>query len=124
MLEKTRGIFLHAVKYSETSLIATIYTEVYGRQSFIINGVHSKSSPVKASAFQPLYLLDLEIYYKAGKDIFIALDAASSEFFNSKEKVYHFHKSTGEKLSTEKMVDFWKSWVKKSSVSSIKSSPP
>ncbi|MBA4407942.1 MAG: DNA repair protein RecO [Bacteroidota bacterium] len=69
MLEKTRGIFLHAVKYSETSLIATIYTEVYGRQSFIINGVHSKNSPVKAAAFQPLYLLDLEIYYKAGKDI-------------------------------------------------------
>ena len=69
MLEKTRGIFLHAVKYSETSLIATIYTEAYGRQSFIINGMRSKNSSVKASAFQPLYLLDLELYYKAGRDI-------------------------------------------------------
>jgi DNA repair protein RecO (recombination protein O) len=69
VLEKTRGIFLHAVKYSETSLIATIYTESYGRQSFIINGMHSKNSSVKASAFQPLYLLDLELYYKAGRDI-------------------------------------------------------
>lgn len=57
--------------------------------------------------------------YKAGKDIYIALDAASSEFYNSKEKVYHFHKSTGEKLSSEKMVDFWKSWVKKYPVISI-----
>jgi DNA repair protein RecO (recombination protein O) len=69
VLEKTRGIFLHAVKYSENSLIAAIYTEAYGRQSFIINGMHSKNSSVKASVFQPLYLLDLEMYYKAGRDI-------------------------------------------------------
>lgn len=69
MIEKTRGIFLHAVKYSETSLIASIYTEHYGRQSFIINGVHGKNSTVRAAVFQPLYLLDLEIYYKAGREI-------------------------------------------------------
>ena len=69
MIEKTRGIFLHAVKYSETSLIASIYTEHYGRQSFIINGVHGKNSMVRAAVFQPLYLLDLEIYYKAGREI-------------------------------------------------------
>ncbi|HZL11587.1 MAG TPA: DNA repair protein RecO [Prolixibacteraceae bacterium] len=69
MIEKTRGIFLHGVKYSETSLIASIYTEAYGRQSFMINGVRSKSSTVKAAVFQPLYLLDLEIYYQAGREI-------------------------------------------------------
>jgi len=69
VIEKTRGIFLHAVKYSETSLIASIYTEHYGRQSFIINGVHGKNSTVRAAVFQPLYLLDLEIYYKAGREI-------------------------------------------------------
>jgi len=69
VIEKTRGIFLHAVKYSETSLIASIYTESFGRQSFIINGVRSKNSSVKASVFQPLYLLDIEMYYKAGKEI-------------------------------------------------------
>ena len=69
MIEKTRGIFLHAVKYSETSLIASIYTEAYGRQTFIINGVRSKNSSVKASVFQPLYLLDLEMYYKTGREI-------------------------------------------------------
>jgi DNA repair protein RecO (recombination protein O) len=69
VIEKTRGIFLHAVKYSETSLIASIYTEAYGRQSFIINGVRNKNSTVKASVFQPLYLLDIEIYYRTGKEI-------------------------------------------------------
>jgi len=69
VIEKTRGIFLHAVKYSETSLITSIYTEDYGRQSFIINGVHGKNSTVRAAIFQPLYLLDLEIYYKSEREI-------------------------------------------------------
>jgi len=69
VIEKTRGIFLHAVKYSETSLITSIYTEAYGRQTFIINGVHSKNSTVRAAIFQPLYLLDLEIYYKSDREI-------------------------------------------------------
>ncbi len=69
MLEKTRGIFLHAVKYSETSLITSIYTEVYGRQSYLVKGARSKNSTVKASVFQPLYLLDLEIYFRPTKEI-------------------------------------------------------
>jgi DNA repair protein RecO (recombination protein O) len=69
VLEKTRGIFLHGIKYSETSLIATIYTESFGRQSLMINGIHSKNSLAKASVFQPLYLLDLEIYHHPGKEI-------------------------------------------------------
>jgi len=69
VLEKTRGIFLHAVKYSETSIIAVIYTEAFGRQSFMVNGARTKKSTVKTVAFQPLYLLDLEIYYKAGREI-------------------------------------------------------
>lgn len=69
MLEKTRGIFLHSAKYSETSIIAVIYTESYGRQSFMINGARSKKSTFKSVVFQPLYLLDLEMYYKAGREI-------------------------------------------------------
>jgi len=69
VIEKTRGIFLHSVKYSETSLITSIYTEAYGRQSYLINGVRSKNSTVRASVFQPLYLLDLEIYYKTDREI-------------------------------------------------------
>jgi len=69
VIEKTRGIFLYAVKYSETSLITSIYTESYGRQSFIINGVRNKNSSVKAAVFQPLYLLEIEIYYKTGREI-------------------------------------------------------
>ena len=57
--------------------------------------------------------------YKAGKDVFIALDAAASEFYNSEEKRYHFHQSTGEKLSSFEMVDYWNNWAKKYPIISI-----
>ncbi|MEM7101506.1 MAG: phosphopyruvate hydratase [Bacteroidota bacterium] len=49
--------------------------------------------------------------YKPGEDIYIAMDAAASEFYNEEEKVYHFHQSTGEKLNSSEMVSFWKDWV-------------
>jgi len=57
--------------------------------------------------------------YKAGEDIFIAMDAAASEFYNTDEKVYHFKKSTGDKLTSEQMVDFWADWRKKYPIISI-----
>jgi len=49
--------------------------------------------------------------YKPGIDIMIAMDAAASEFYNAEEKVYHFHQSTGEKLTSSEMVDYWANWV-------------
>ena len=57
--------------------------------------------------------------YKPGEDVLIALDAASTEFYNEKEKVYHFKKSDGRKLDSDEMVDFWKKWVKKYPICSI-----
>lgn len=57
--------------------------------------------------------------YKPGKDIYIAMDAASTEFYDEKAKVYHFHKSNGKKLKSEEMVDYWASWVKKYPIASI-----
>ncbi len=57
--------------------------------------------------------------YKPGVDIFIALDPASSEYYLEKEKVYHLHKSTGDKLTPAQMVDFWKGWVDKYPIISI-----
>jgi enolase len=49
--------------------------------------------------------------YKPGVEVMIAMDAAASEFYDSKEKVYHFAKSTGDKLTSSEMVDYWKGWV-------------
>lgn len=57
--------------------------------------------------------------YKPGKDIYIAMDAAASEFYDAKEKVYHFKKSTGDKLKSSEMVDFWKDWAKQYPIISI-----
>jgi enolase len=57
--------------------------------------------------------------YKAGHEVFIAMDAAASEFYNSDEKVYHFHKSSGDKLTSSQMVDFWTDWSKKYPIISI-----
>ena len=57
--------------------------------------------------------------YAPGKDIYIALDPASSEYYIPEENVYHLKKSTGEKLSPSDMVSFWKDWVKRYPIISI-----
>jgi len=56
--------------------------------------------------------------YKAGEDIFIALDPAASEFYDAERKVYHFD-STGEDRTSEQMVEYWQTWVKKYPIISI-----
>ncbi|MBK9283933.1 MAG: phosphopyruvate hydratase [Sphingobacteriaceae bacterium] len=57
--------------------------------------------------------------YKPGENMFIAMDAASSEFYNAKEKVYDLKKSTGDKLTSDQLVDFWADWCKKYPILSI-----
>lgn len=57
--------------------------------------------------------------YRPGEDIFLALDPASSEYYLPEEKVYHLHKSTGDKLTSAQMVDYWKTWVDKYPIVSI-----
>ena len=57
--------------------------------------------------------------YVPGKDVYIAMDAASSEFYNAEENVYHLIKSTGDKLTSAEMVDYWKNWVEKYPILSI-----
>lgn len=57
--------------------------------------------------------------YKAGKDLFIAMDAASTEFYDEESGLYIFKKSTGEKLTSSQMVAFWADWCKKYPIISI-----
>ncbi len=57
--------------------------------------------------------------YKAGKDVFICLDPAASEFFDSKKKKYVFKKSDKSEKTSEQMVDFWAKWVKAYPIISI-----
>ncbi|MGK7392201.1 MAG: phosphopyruvate hydratase [Candidatus Cyclobacteriaceae bacterium M2_1C_046] len=56
--------------------------------------------------------------YKPGEDMFIAMDAAASEFYNEKDKLYHFA-STGKKLDAGEMVEFWTNWANKYPIISI-----
>jgi enolase len=57
--------------------------------------------------------------YKPGKDIFIALDAASSEFYSRENSRYVFKKSDGSKRTADEMVAFWKSWCARYPIISI-----
>ena len=57
--------------------------------------------------------------YRPGEDVYIALDAAASEFYLPEENVYHLKWSSGEKLTPQQMSDFWKEWVNKYPIISI-----
>jgi DNA repair protein RecO (recombination protein O) len=69
MLQKTKGIALHYIKYGDSSIIAYIYTDIFGRQAYIVNGVRSKKSKIRLSLFQPLSVLELDVYYKPNREI-------------------------------------------------------
>ena len=65
MIHKTKGIVLRSVKYGETSLVVTMYTEMFGLQSYMVNGVRTipKKGTAKANFFQPAAILDLVAYH-------------------------------------------------------------
>ena len=68
MTYKTKGIVLNFIKFKESSIICKIYTESFGLQSYIVNGVRS-SNKTKMSLFQPLTILDLVVYNKSSVNI-------------------------------------------------------
>jgi enolase len=57
--------------------------------------------------------------YRPGEDIYLAMDAATSEFYLKDEGVYHLHKSSGDKLTNADMVSLWKDWSEKYPIVSI-----
>lgn len=68
---KTKGIVLRTVKYGETSLVVTLFTETFGLQSYIINSVRTtgKKGSGKANLFQPAALLDMVVYHHELKNL-------------------------------------------------------
>jgi DNA repair protein RecO (recombination protein O) len=69
MLHKTKGVVFRYTRYGETSIIVNIFTELFGLQSYIVNGVRSKSPKSKIALYQPLMLLDLVVYHKENAGI-------------------------------------------------------
>jgi len=68
---KTKGIVLRTVTYGETSLIVSVFTELFGIQSYLVNGVRTASKKGKGGAnlFQPAALLDMVVYHQDRKSL-------------------------------------------------------
>ena len=81
MLIKTRGICLHTTKYSETSVIAQVYTEAVGLQSYIISGVRQRRPRVHPSLLQPMTVLELVAYYHPNRTLFRTKEIRSAYNF-------------------------------------------
>ncbi|MFN3950984.1 MAG: phosphopyruvate hydratase [Thermaurantimonas sp.] len=57
--------------------------------------------------------------YRAGEDIYIAMDAAASELYDESSGLYVFKKSSGQKMSSAEMVEYWKNWIQKYPIISL-----
>jgi DNA repair protein RecO (recombination protein O) len=123
MLHSTRGIVLHTVKYSETSVIAKIYTELFGLQSYLVRGIRKQRSKIRPVLLQHLTLVDLVVYHKEKsslqtiKEIQIAYPYKSVPFDIRKSSLALFinellYKSIKEEEANRKLFDFiWGSCV-------------
>ena len=70
MTHKTKGIVLRTIKYGETSVVVTIFTELFGVQAYLVNGVRgSGKSSARANHFQPGALLDMVVYHSDQKQM-------------------------------------------------------
>ena len=69
MLHKTRGIVFKTTDYGESSVIVQVFTEKFGLQSYIINGVKKPKAKITRNMLQPLHLLDVVVYHKANSGI-------------------------------------------------------
>ena len=69
MLEKTRGIVLNQIKYTDSGIVAQLYTRKFGRQSFLIKGMRNRKAGKHNIMFQPLFILDMEMYYKTTREM-------------------------------------------------------
>ncbi len=70
MLFKTEGIVLHTVRYGETSVIVRIFTELFGIQSYLVNGVRtSNKKKGRANLLQPAHILNMVVYHREQKNL-------------------------------------------------------
>jgi DNA repair protein RecO (recombination protein O) len=69
MLHKTRGIVLKTTLYSESSVVVQIFTEKFGIQSYMINGVKKPKAKIRMNMLQPLHLVEMIVYHKNNTSI-------------------------------------------------------
>ena len=70
-LHNTKGIVLRTVKYGESSVVTTVYTELFGLQSYIVKGARqgTKKTQGKAAYFQAAAILDMTVYHNEQKNL-------------------------------------------------------
>ena len=84
MTHKSKGIVLRAIKYGETSLIVTILTELFGIQTYMVNGVRTASKGGnRAALYQPAMLLEMEVYHNEQKPIHRIKEAGRSLLYHN-----------------------------------------
>lgn len=83
MIRKTRGIVLHTTRYGESSLVVHCYTEQSGRQTFMVKGVRKSRKQNRSNLFQPLYILDFEVYHKDSREIQLVKEVSRAVPLNS-----------------------------------------
>jgi DNA repair protein RecO (recombination protein O) len=69
MLHKTRGIVFKTTDYSESSVVVQIFTEKFGLQSYLVNGVKKPKAKISRNMLQPLHLVDMVVYHKPAGNI-------------------------------------------------------
>ena len=69
MTHKTKGIVLRAIKYGETSLVVTLFTELFGVQTYLVNGARTSKKTSQGNLFQPAAILDLVVYHNEQRNM-------------------------------------------------------
>ncbi|MNK30594.1 DNA repair protein RecO [compost metagenome] len=83
MLHKTRGIVLRTTTYSESSVVVQVFTEKFGIQSYLINGVKKPKAKIPMNVLQPLHLLEMVVYHKQNTQIQRVQEARPMPMFKS-----------------------------------------
>lgn len=78
MLQKTRGIVLHQIKYSDSGIVVQLFTRTNGRVSMLVKGLRTRKSGKHNVLFQPLSILDLEIYYRDSRSVQVLREFSSA----------------------------------------------
>ncbi len=117
MIEKTKGIIVRVTKFSESSLVVKVFTEVFGMRTYMVRGVRKKKSRTPMNLFQPLSILDMVVYEKAGREIQQVKEVKSGHIYSSipyemaKTSMAVFlnevlYKAIGEEETNENMFQF------------------
>src|SRR5690554_2196617 len=83
MLEKTRGIVLKLTNYGDSSVVAQIYTESFGLQSYMVHGAKKPKAKIRINMLQPLRLLDMVVMHKSNSDLQRIAELKMSPAFHS-----------------------------------------